>query len=416
MVNTLLDKSDDNRSRGGSSVVQTNRPRGTPLQGAELRELETYLELCDSKRSLGNLHRIVTTDGHVRWVCLEHYDKISFNNEMNQYITQLEDMGGKFNRKTKEAIVTQVNVTGRHVRMLREALKKGFNIAKLIFYECSFSEGDLDKLLEIVINRSSIRCLSMTAVRVLNFFGNVKYACEFMVTEFNNHLIKVRFCDIYKDGNVPMLARLLQQDKVRRKLNFSACDFLGHEDDFRQFLEVSDVTAGLIVEHCNNIKIISAIFTLQKNALAKLELNNSLIESSTLSPFCDALRKNKTLVEINLMDQTGFEDETFVVNLLDILRKHTSIKSASLHIENISPSDRKEAHLIDSLTNGRVITRLCISKSIISYELTEAFIYASEESNTLIRLEFYTTRLQDRDKKKLQSLYKSGSSLQLDLL
>ena len=415
LVDTLIDKGDVNRTRGGSSVAQANKPRGSPLQGAELRELETYLELGDNKRSLGNLYRIVTTDGHVRWVCPEHNDDISWKKEIRQYIDQLEAMGGEFNRKTKEAIVNQANLTGKHVKLLREALQKGFNITKLIFYQCSFSEGDLDKLLEIVINRSSIRGVSMTAVRVLNFFGNIKYTCEFMATEFNNHLIKVRFCDTYKDGSIPMLIRLLQQNKISRKWDFSACDFLGHEDDFRQCLEVSGVAAELIVNYCNNINLINALFTLKKNALTKLKLNHSLLEFSTLSPFCDALRKNKTLVEIDLMDHSGFEDETFVADLLDILRKHTTIKSASLHIENIKLSDRKEVCLIDSLRNGRFITRLCISKSIISSELTEALSDASvsEEDNALIYLKFYTTQVQDRDMKKLRSLYKKGNLLEL---
>ncbi|KAF8922866.1 hypothetical protein BGZ58_003643 [Dissophora ornata] len=37
------------------------------LAGAELRQLESYLNVCDKGRSLGNLYRTVTDDGHVKW-------------------------------------------------------------------------------------------------------------------------------------------------------------------------------------------------------------------------------------------------------------------------------------------------------------------------------------------------------------
>ncbi|CAF5223450.1 unnamed protein product, partial [Rotaria magnacalcarata] len=93
LVNNLLDKFDNQESRAGFSVLRHKKSQVAPLQGAELRELDTYLELVDNKRSLGNLYRIVTADGHVRWVCLEHYDEISYNKKMGKYINEFEAMG-----------------------------------------------------------------------------------------------------------------------------------------------------------------------------------------------------------------------------------------------------------------------------------------------------------------------------------
>ncbi|KAG0213689.1 hypothetical protein BGX31_001223 [Mortierella sp. GBA43] len=43
------------------------------LQGADLKQLESYLKVKDKGRVLANLYRIVTTDGHVKWVCFDHY-------------------------------------------------------------------------------------------------------------------------------------------------------------------------------------------------------------------------------------------------------------------------------------------------------------------------------------------------------
>jgi len=43
------------------------------LEGADLRQLESFLKNKDSNRVLGNLYRTVTTEGHVKWVCIDHY-------------------------------------------------------------------------------------------------------------------------------------------------------------------------------------------------------------------------------------------------------------------------------------------------------------------------------------------------------
>ncbi|KAG0315038.1 hypothetical protein BGZ99_007700 [Dissophora globulifera] len=43
------------------------------LEGADLRQLESFLKVADEARSLANLYRIVTHEGHVKWVCIDHY-------------------------------------------------------------------------------------------------------------------------------------------------------------------------------------------------------------------------------------------------------------------------------------------------------------------------------------------------------
>ena len=409
LVNHVITIHDDNEEDADSSYFE---PKRAPLQGPDLREVETYLELSDNKRSLGNLYRTITDDGHVRWVCLEHYHENKWKMKMSEYISQLEAMGGKFDEEKREVIVSQVNLNDKNVKLLCEALTKGFSIVKLIFRDCSFSEDDLDKLLDVVINRSSIHYLTMIDVHIRNFCGSIKYNCHWMDTEFNNHLMKVRFYDSNLDAHIPMLTRLLLQNKIRRKLDLSTCDIVGHEGDLRKCLESSGIVTGLTMEYSNNINLLDALYKLKQDALHELKLYNSVLEHSTLSLLCEILKKNTTLVVIDLMDRTKFEDENFVPNLLNILRGHKSIKYLHLYIENIRPSHSKETCLIYSLRNDKFISHLCISESIISRELTDAFVYASKERRTLIHLEFYTSQVQDGDMKRLHSLYDSGSLIQ----
>ncbi|CAF3457348.1 unnamed protein product [Rotaria socialis] len=412
LVNKLLDKFDNQESRTGFSVLRHKKSQVAPLQGAELRELDTYLELIDNKRSLGNLYRIVTADGHVRWVCLEHYDEISYNKKMGKYIDEFEAMGGKFDEKTKEAIVIGAKISEKNIRMLCDALINGFNIQKLMFQQCSLFESDLGALLAVVLNRSSIHNLIIATVEVRRLFSK-NYVCKRMTAELRNRSFKVRFYDSYQDGNELMLAQLLQQNKIHQTLDLSACDFLWHEQNLQQCLNDSENITGLIVEYSNNTNVLNTIFTLKKSALHQLKLTNSLREAPTLYHFCEMLKKNKTLVDIDLLDQTDFEDEALIVNLLAAVRSHKSIKNLNLHIQGIRPSNQKEIHLIKSLKEDKFISHLCISTSDVSRELTEAFIYASKEHKKLVHLEFYNCQMMKDDKEKLQSLQNDASLIHL---
>jgi hypothetical protein len=397
------------------ALINTFYNKEIPSQGTNLREIQAYLELVDDERSLGNLYRVVTDDSHVRWVCLKHYDEISESRKTQRYINEFKAMAGIFDQKTHEGFISQMNFTkdNKIIKIMCDALTTGFYIVKLIFQQWSFYEGYLETLLDTVINRSSIRCLNMTDVVVNNYFGSMKYTCEYMVIEFKNQVMKVRCNSNYHNGNIRMLRLLLQQNKIHQRLDISAFDFLGHENDLEQCLSANIVVTGLTIESSNNINILNAIFNLKKNALCQLKLTHSLYESATSSHFCEMLKRNLKFVEIDLMEYTGFKEETFVIKLLDTLREHKSIKSLNLHVEDIQPSKQIETHMIKSLQHDKFISRLCISASFISHEFIEALLHASQVHGTLTYLNFYNCDVKNDDKAKLASLYNKGSLLQL---
>ncbi|CAF0839716.1 unnamed protein product [Adineta steineri] len=93
LVEKLLDRVDHKWAQARSTILEQDKSHGVPLDGPALRAVEAFLDVADNTRSLGDLYRTVTADGHVRWVCLEHYDDIGYNNAMSKYIDQLEAMG-----------------------------------------------------------------------------------------------------------------------------------------------------------------------------------------------------------------------------------------------------------------------------------------------------------------------------------
>ncbi|KAF9358917.1 hypothetical protein BGX34_008652, partial [Mortierella sp. NVP85] len=69
-----------NQIKGDNELVEsTSKPGGMDfsnlkaLYGSELRQLKSFLRHRDPERVLGNLNRMVTRDGDVRWVCNNHH-------------------------------------------------------------------------------------------------------------------------------------------------------------------------------------------------------------------------------------------------------------------------------------------------------------------------------------------------------
>ena len=398
IVENFLQDPDTRMTYEGSSSIKKSQQ--VPIQGPALRELESYLTRIDPTRSLGNLYRIVTDNGHVRWVCQQHYDQIKYEEDILVYIKQFIAMGGKFDQKTKQAIVDQLNFSDTNVKIIIEALTKGFNISKLILRQCSIYEKHFTKLINTIINRSSIRCLELIDLNIVNFFGQFKYACTNIKINPLNQLLTIRFNQ--SDQNV--LNQILRKSKIYRILQIYACDFLHNEQYLQQLLTTNTKFTELIVNYANNIGILKSIFNFEPNHLQRLKLNHSLEISSVANVFCQLLKTNKSIVELDLIDSIGFLHIDFLQNLFQTLKQHESIKQVQLHISSIENSDEKQKLLIDFLQNYQFLTRLRLSNSIISSELLQNLVETIEKHRLLTRLEFYHCNLNQNHIEQLKRI------------
>ncbi|KAG0209349.1 Type I transmembrane sorting receptor [Mortierella sp. NVP41] len=67
------------------------------LEGADLRQLESFLKASDGRRVLGNLYRTVTSEGHVKWVCLDHYRENYRSKAAQELRDAVLEVGGEYN-------------------------------------------------------------------------------------------------------------------------------------------------------------------------------------------------------------------------------------------------------------------------------------------------------------------------------
>ncbi|KAG0272138.1 hypothetical protein BGZ96_005453, partial [Linnemannia gamsii] len=66
------------------------------LEGADLRKLDTFLKDKDGNKVLGNLYRTVTDEGHVKWVCIDHYRVNYQETSAKEFVCVLYSVGGSF--------------------------------------------------------------------------------------------------------------------------------------------------------------------------------------------------------------------------------------------------------------------------------------------------------------------------------
>ncbi|KAF8943824.1 hypothetical protein BGZ47_005015 [Haplosporangium gracile] len=70
------------------------------LEGADLRHLGSFLKTSDQGKALGNLYRTVTPQGHVKWVCLDHYRESYGAAALKEFKETVELNGGTYDQRT----------------------------------------------------------------------------------------------------------------------------------------------------------------------------------------------------------------------------------------------------------------------------------------------------------------------------
>ncbi|KAF9584154.1 hypothetical protein BGW38_007398, partial [Lunasporangiospora selenospora] len=99
-INLLTDQLDGGNESNDGSTGAVDLEKLEVLEGADLRQLESYLKVKDEGRVLGNLYRIVTTVGHVKWVCIDHYRENYRLTAVQQLRDVVEENEGTFIEET----------------------------------------------------------------------------------------------------------------------------------------------------------------------------------------------------------------------------------------------------------------------------------------------------------------------------
>ncbi|KAG0375739.1 hypothetical protein BGX24_008714 [Mortierella sp. AD032] len=73
----------------------------TPFDPVDLRQLTSFLETNNEERTLGNLYRTISLEGHIKWVCHHHYRETQSAKAVQYLQAAVGDLGGAFNEFTE---------------------------------------------------------------------------------------------------------------------------------------------------------------------------------------------------------------------------------------------------------------------------------------------------------------------------
>ncbi|KAF9138704.1 hypothetical protein BGX30_008830, partial [Mortierella sp. GBA39] len=81
------------------------------LEGADLRRLDTFLRNNDQDKILGNLYRTTTEEGHVKWVCFEHYQEKYRATALASFVQSIEVAGGTYDPHFRRVTISLTSGT-----------------------------------------------------------------------------------------------------------------------------------------------------------------------------------------------------------------------------------------------------------------------------------------------------------------
>ncbi|KAG0296518.1 hypothetical protein BGZ98_000934, partial [Dissophora globulifera] len=130
-----------------------------PLEGADLRLLQELIKDKDKHRVLGKLYRIVTSDGHVKWVCIDHYSLAYMEKEQLAFAKAVEANGGSYDPQLGQVVIKLGSKT--RTEEFFDALAKARRVHDLdITFDWECGKTDLE-LLEEALEKSRVSILRL---------------------------------------------------------------------------------------------------------------------------------------------------------------------------------------------------------------------------------------------------------------
>ncbi|KAF9149296.1 hypothetical protein BG015_008912 [Linnemannia schmuckeri] len=153
-------RSDASSQRSADSQQSDHLQTIAALEGADLRRLHTFLRSNDENKVLGDLYRVTTETGHVKWVCLKHYSEQYRNANLNKFVESVEAAKGHYDLHFRKVTITLKSAIAAK-DFLKRLVSQGSTINELhVTLEWNFWSNDLVYLVD-KIAQSNIEVLHL---------------------------------------------------------------------------------------------------------------------------------------------------------------------------------------------------------------------------------------------------------------
>ncbi|KAK5809251.1 hypothetical protein F5H01DRAFT_394807 [Linnemannia elongata] len=356
------------------------------LEGADLRKLDTFLKDKDGNNVLGNLYRTVTDEGHVKWVCIDHYRMNYLENSAKAFLRVLDSVGGSFIENVGRVDVRlQSRALSEH---FFSALGKARSVYELnigLHWACTSS--DLEALKEALkTSRVSILRLDLQQYRT-------SLASKLLPTSTQYDVIfRIRDLPNMKVLHIVVAKELIKFLGFPPKKSTHACKMSYELASGR----IGGKEFGLLAE---------ALKT--NSTLTTLNLENNLIGFDGAKALAEALKTNKALTTLNLrLNSIGSYG---AMALAEALKTNKTLTTLNL-VGNSIGSDGAKA-LAEALKTSKNLTTLNLESNSIGDDGAKALATAFKINSTLTTLNLERNSVGDDGAKALTDALKTNSTL-----
>ncbi|KAF9948443.1 hypothetical protein BGZ72_009648 [Mortierella alpina] len=384
-VNRAIGHIDNTLEHDGAAVQVENKEA---LEGADLRKLETFLKAKDGDKVLGDLYRTVTDEGHVKWVCVDHYRENYQQSTAKDFQRTLDAVGGSFDRS-----LGRVEVTLRSRALAEQffsAMGKARSLYELdIVFDWACTTSDLEQL-EVALKKStrvSILRLDIEQFRTSNLSStSAQYGVLFRIKGLPN----MRIIQVVLSKDVVKLL------SIRPKTPSSVC---------KLSIKVAPGSVGG--------KDFTAIAEVLKvnSTLTTLDLQNNNIRDDEAKALAEALKTNWTVATLNLENNSIGSDGAKA--LAGSLKTNSTVTTLNLANNSIGLDGTKA--LAGSLKTNSTLTTLGLESNKIGSDGAEALAEALKTNSTLTTLGLQGNKIGYYGVLALSTVSKTNSALTISL-
>ncbi|ORZ15524.1 hypothetical protein BCR41DRAFT_353988 [Lobosporangium transversale] len=356
------------------------------LEGADLRGLSKFLQTNDENRQLGNLYRITTEAGHVKWVCVDHYRSTYKEKEQRAFEDVVEMNEGKYDSQLGKVVIELESRI--RAREFFEALTKAKHIYEL---EITFSKywdwtkTDLEGL------KNALRVSSVSILRLdlgesqesiaRNLFST-RYVKLVGIIELNN----MKTIHVVLPPDVKYLSNLQSVKSSHLcKLSFGMRLRSMRASDFRRLINSLEVlvTLDLASNSIGNKETLALSKVLRTNtSLTNLNLRYNSIGDEGALALSEALKTNTSLTNLDLRyNSIGNEG---ALALSEALKTNTSLTDLDLTWNSIG--NEGALALSKALKTNSCLTKLNLWNNSIGNEGALALSEALKTNTSLTNL------------------------------
>ncbi|KAK3837377.1 MAG: hypothetical protein J3R72DRAFT_476957 [Linnemannia gamsii] len=352
------------------------------LEGADLRKLETFLKDKDENKVLGNLYRTVTDEGHVKWVCMDHYRE-NYNKTAAEAFRRVVDaVGGSFDENNGLAKVKlRSRVMANQFYLVLEKARSVYELDIILDWACTTTDI---QALEDALNKSIVSALHVDLQqfqpRLTNKLSSIPTRYEVFGRILNP--LNMRSIHIVLPRNISKLSNFNPKRPPHlRKLSF-------------------EMAIGSNIRiHAEMLEAGSTITTLY------LQKNN--IGSNGAQALPEALKTNSTLTTLNLYDSSIGSNGAQA--LFEALKTNSTLTTLYLGFNSIG--DNGAQALSEALKTNSTLTTLNLEINSIGSNGAQALSEALKTNSTLTTLNLYYNSIGDKGAQALSEALKTNSAL-----